>query len=352
MIKILIIVVSLENSNGTERAVVNFANSFDLEKYEITILSLLKQNDCPIFSLKKGVLLDSLGFDEYASTMLFKCARNLRGYLKANDFNYIISTLVYISITLPFITRKKVIAWEHVSFYYHSKILREIRGRIYRKLHLVVCQTKFDLDKYSKKLDNVICIPNIVKININVKRSENIKRVLIVTRFSPEKGIDQLYQIIRGIYSYDRCVDFSFTVVGDGLMKDDFRRKSHDMIDSNFLTLIDKTMEVEKYYVNSDILILPSLSESFGLVIVEAFLYRLPVIAFGIQGGPSALIDNGINGYLIRPFNVSDFIEQIISLMADPNLRKVMGFNNELKGGQFSDSKINSIWVKYLIDLD
>lgn len=347
-IKLLFIVVSLENSNGTERAVINLANSFDPHKYDITIMSILQQHKHSFFTINEGIYQSSLGYDCYSPSVMLKVIRALINYFRKNEFEYVISTLVYISMILPFVTSSKIVAWEHVAFAYHGKFIRFIRNTIYKKFDLVVCQTSYDLNKYATILRKVVCIPNIVKVKTEFKRNSDIKQIVVVTRFSPEKGIDLLYEIIQQTYFSDKNHDYRFVIVGDGDMKENFKEKSADLINNGFLVLEDKTPYIEQYYANSDLLILPSLSESFGLVIVEAFLYRLPVIAFKIEGGPSILIKNGSNGFLIEPFIVNDFVEKIKLLMSNRELRTKMGDNAILNAKEFSEKKVNEMWIKNL----
>ena len=160
------------------------------------------------------------------------------------------------------------------------------------------------------------------------------------------------YKIIRQTYSSDKNHDYRFVVVGDGDMKEDFKEKSRDLIANGFLVLEDKTPNIEQYYANSDLLILPSLSESFGLVIVEAFLYKLPVIAFKIEGGPFKLIKEGENGFLIQPFNVKDFVDKIILLISNKELRVIMGANAIIVAKEFSDEKVHKMWIKNLYGIN
>lgn len=347
-IKLILIVVSLENSNGTERAVINLANSFDLHNYEITIMSILKQHKHSFFTINDGICQSSFGYDFYSPSVMLKVIRTLMNYFKRNEFEYVISTLVYISLILPFVTSSKIVAWEHVAFDYHGKLIRFIRNTIYKKFDLVVCQTSYDLDKYAKILRNVACIPNIVQVKTEFKRNSITKQIVVVTRFSPEKGIDLLYKIIRQTYSSDKNHEYRFVIVGDGDMKETFREKSADLIKDGFLVLEDKTPHIEQYYADSDLLILPSLSESFGLVIVEAFLYKLPVIAFKIEGGPSILIKDGSNGFLIEPFIINDFVEKIILLISNRELRTKMGADAIISAKGFSEKKVHEMWIKNL----
>lgn len=72
-----------------------------------------------------------------------------------------------------------------------------------------------------------------------------------------------------------------------------------------------------------DAFILPSLTESFGLVLLEAMACGLPVIASSVGGIPE-IVEDGINGVLVEPGNVSQIKEAIMKLKENPKLREKM----------------------------
>ena len=80
-----------------------------------------------------------------------------------------------------------------------------------------------------------------------------------------------------------------------------------------------------EYYAASDIFVLPTIYEPFGLVIVEAMASGLPVITSRVAGAADIIID-GVNGLLLRsPSDVSDLATKIELLLSNAGLRKTMG---------------------------
>ncbi len=80
-----------------------------------------------------------------------------------------------------------------------------------------------------------------------------------------------------------------------------------------------------EYYAASDIFVLPTLYEPFGLVIVEAMASGLPVITSRVAGAADIIID-GVNGLLLSsPSDVSDLATKIELLLSNAGLRKTMG---------------------------
>lgn len=80
----------------------------------------------------------------------------------------------------------------------------------------------------------------------------------------------------------------------------------------------------KNFIENIDIFALTSLWEGFGYVLVEAMACRKPVLAFNLSSNPE-IISNGLNGYLIEPYNTEAFAEKIIYLKNNPNEMTSMG---------------------------
>jgi spore coat protein SA len=91
----------------------------------------------------------------------------------------------------------------------------------------------------------------------------------------------------------------------------------------NFVGAIDQE-KLLQYYWDADILVNPSLSESFGMSLVEAMACELPVIATRV-GGMTSVIEEGKTGLLVEPANLSALAKNIIDLLGKPELRKQMG---------------------------
>ena len=91
----------------------------------------------------------------------------------------------------------------------------------------------------------------------------------------------------------------------------------------SFLGYHDKKSLVS-YYNNSDIYVLPSFSESFSLTLVEAMSCGVTPVVSNI-GGPSEIVEDYVNGILIRPGSVRDIAKAIVFLLDNPSIRKKMG---------------------------
>ena len=93
----------------------------------------------------------------------------------------------------------------------------------------------------------------------------------------------------------------------------------------HFLTNISADRKNDLYYA-MDILCLPSISESFGMVFLEAWSCKKPVIGTSI-GAVKCVVNDGVDGLLAIPGNVKDLAEKILQLSSDTALQQTFGIN-------------------------
>ena len=79
-------------------------------------------------------------------------------------------------------------------------------------------------------------------------------------------------------------------------------------------------------YQRTDMFVFTSNYEIFGMVLLEAMYFGLPVIS-SMNGGASTLIGNGKNGYMMEQFDVSSWAENILEVVKDDELRSRLGKN-------------------------
>ncbi|HLG00716.1 MAG TPA: glycosyltransferase [Acidimicrobiia bacterium] len=93
--------------------------------------------------------------------------------------------------------------------------------------------------------------------------------------------------------------------------------------------------ELAQWYRAADVCVVPSLSESFGLVALEAAACGTPVVASAV-GGLCSLVVDGVTGYLVESRDVAEWSKRIEVLLRDPGLARSMGADAEALSRQFS----------------
>ena len=164
------------------------------------------------------------------------------------------------------------------------------------------------------------------KIMEKSKRKANDKDLtfLFIGELTEIKGIDILLEAFK-IASY-RSTNLFLKVIGDGPM----RAYCEKFIADNDLNIKlsgrlghEKTLEEISL---SDVIILPSRTESFGRVILEAFEFEKPVIASRVGGIPQ-LIKDRENGILVKPCDPKELADAMLILSKDSILREKLGKN-------------------------
>ena len=122
-------------------------------------------------------------------------------------------------------------------------------------------------------------------------------------------------------------------------------------IDKKRCHLNASLVTVEDEYLKSSILVQPSRTEGFGLVIVEAMACGLPVVAFDCENGPRSIITDGDEGFLIPAFDVEMFANRLKQLMNDGTLRKEMGEKGLKKSQLYHIDTIGRQWQQLFDEL-
>ncbi len=199
------------------------------------------------------------------------------------------------------------------------------------------------------ELHNLTMIPDPLPLSLHAKSDLKSKRIVTIGRYSYEKGYDYLLRIWSIVEK--RCIDWQLNVYAMGDPTPYVKLMDELSIDKRRCHLNSSLVDVESEYLRSSILVQPSRTEGFGLVLVEAMSCGLPVVSFDCENGPRSLITDGENGFLIPAYDVDLFSKRLIQLINDEQLRVRMGESGLLKSQQYHISKIAQQWVKLFDDL-
>lgn len=93
-----------------------------------------------------------------------------------------------------------------------------------------------------------------------------------------------------------------------------------------------------------DILTLPSVEDSFGMVMIEAWICGKPVIGADIAS-TRCIIDPGIDGWTAKPFDAGDLASRILDLIADPQKRAAFGERGRAKAlARYTWDRVTDAW--------
>ena len=340
---------------GTERVSSQVANALAKEDtYEICFLSLVEQEKEPFFHLEPSITRYQLA-DRWIQPGLgyLPLIGKLHRFLKAHQIDLMIDidiVLDVLSIPAAKFLGTKVISWEHfntefeLSVPYRKWILRySVRHSDY-----VVVLTKADLEIYRNRLgrrDRIVQIYNPVDPPEKFDISDRKKQILSVGRLAPQKGIDKLMKIAAaGLRAHP---DWQWLLLGEGEQRAELEQFIAENNLHNRLILMGNVADVDAYLRQASILVSTSVYEGLGMNILEAKRMGVPCVSFAIIG-PQEIIHDGIDGYLVQPFDCDTMIGKINTLIENPSLRKQFAKQALLSMGDFETETIIKQWKDIL----
>jgi glycosyltransferase involved in cell wall biosynthesis len=142
--------------------------------------------------------------------------------------------------------------------------------------------------------------------------------VLYVGRIAPEKNLELAVEAFKSIQQHVPTARYVW--VGDGPARAALQAAHPDFI----FTGVKRGEALAQHYASADLFPFPSLSETFGNVILEALAAGLPVVAYD-EGAAREHLHDGINGYRVASGNAPAFIKATTTLACNPGLIRHMG---------------------------
>lgn len=146
-------------------------------------------------------------------------------------------------------------------------------------------------------------------------------RILYVGSTIKRKGLDLLIHALGEVKN-----NFELRIVGNGRQEEINKLKKlaiDNKIDGKLTWCGYKEGEaLLEEYGRAEIFVLPTREDCFGLVLLEAMCAKLPIISSKYADGVYDIVENGINGYIIDPFNQNEFAETISKAIGDSDLQK------------------------------
>jgi glycosyltransferase involved in cell wall biosynthesis len=208
------------------------------------------------------------------------------------------------------------------------------RRTCFQKIDAVVWITSFGYNLYKYQFGNGVYIPNPICIDANNLKSSSLcnNRIICVGRFNDIlKRFDRILTVFDLVIRENSQIEL--LVVGD-LNKNirippDNRETIGEMIyrfgiNDKQIVFAGEQKDVEPWYQKSDLLLMTSDNEGFGMVILEAAAYGIPSIIFEIPGLEDIITD-GVNGYIVPQDNFEEMSIKITQFFSNYNLRKEMG---------------------------
>lgn len=342
---------------GTERVGLLIANGLAQKGYNVHIIS--KEAKTPPFfycdpRIKIGVILRTFAERRLRWCKKYQVAK-YRHYLKKWSIDVVIDIDTLLdTLTIPAIEglSVKLVSWDHYNYDYAigNELRKAAIELLKQKSNKLVVLTQKDRQSYLKKehMDEnfVVQIYNPVPFTQQYALPHSSKTVLAVGRFQPQKGFDYLLRAWKIVEEND--AEWNLVVVGDDGRDEVDLHGLSDSLGLNRVSLLPATDKVEDLYKEASIYALSSRFEGFPMVLLEACSMSLPMVAFDCKTGPSEIVENGINGFLVEDGNVERFADKLLEVIHNDVMRCSMGKQAFERSKAFSKEVILEQWQELI----
>jgi len=315
---------SIENIGGIQNYVKNITIRLTEKKHQIDFLStkpLIKKMEVVKFSKNINIYYFPVFFSNYFFRFSPKLIMHFNKIKEKYDVIMIHSFHTFTSLCLLFSPKEKTI---FIPYYHHNSgkgtFTRKILFRIFIKTlgNIAIKHAKFivalteneknmlikDFNKLKNKI-TVIQTGISDKIKISKPYSEKPKKILYVGRFTENKGTLLTIEIFNELLK--DFPNLKLILVGSGPLLKEMRLKIKNLNIERRVIILQNIPDNKLYelYADSDLFLMPSNYETFGIAIAESIASGTPTIAPNVGGIPSYLI-SGFNGYLVEKENMKE----------------------------------------------
>ena len=224
----------------------------------------------------------------------------------------------------------------------------------FRRADAVIAITeaiKMEVIKAGAKPDNVFKIPNMIKIPQSRSRTKvsDYPVIGVMGRFVKKKGFDTFIKALKEVAAAGH--DFRAYIAGEGEERDDLIDLCRDLEIDKKVHFIGWVNDKKNFFSSLDIFCVPSLHEPFGIVILEAFAYNVPVITTDSEG-PNEIAKHEKDALFVTKGSSKELSEALIRLLNDAALAESLK-KNALNSVQtrYDMSIISGVIKSALIDV-
>ncbi|CGG67284.1 glycosyl transferase [Streptococcus pneumoniae] len=360
MKKIGIVRWQMHTAGGGEKVAINLASELS-QKYEVHLVSMFSNAEV-FFSFNNSFRFINLFSKKLSMSKNFlEAVKKLRTYIIEHDIDIVLGIGVSMNCIGTASTlgmKAKFVSCDHTNSIVDldtrvKRIQRYVASRFADK---IITLTTSDRENYIKKYKlNPLKIDYIYNwmdpLVVDKLFDRNSKKLITVGRFDKQKGYDLLSKVAIQVLLNNP--DWEWDIYGSG----------NDQIKQNLITALDKggvlsrvhfkgnVKGTENIYPGHAIYVMTSRYEGLPLVLLEAKQYGLPIVSFDCPTGPSEIILDGENGYLIENFDVKQMSQKIIELIRNDELRLRFSRNAMLDTDKFNKKRIIEQWIELIEEM-
>ena len=357
--KVCFVIESMFNSGGMEN-VLSFCASALCKDIDVSILTLCQNEKKYYFSLSEIIRCYDLALNNVANRRLVEM--RIKDFFHSHSFDIIVSLggidMYYIHSIKD---GSKKVVWFHFAYDVAYTVwlgkspsfLKKAKGYLQhlkriinaRKYDKIVVISSADKKAWGKCSNKVVLIYNPVTIANPIISDRQNKSVIAVGRLDYAKGFDLLINAWR--FVLQKHSDWILDIYGEGELREQLQKQIDELNLSRSIFLRGRTTNMADVYSRYSLYVMSSRSEALGLVLLEASVCGLPLVAYDCPFGPRDIIDNGKNGILVEKVgDIEGLAEAINKLIESPTLRSQMGECAIQMVEKFSLFNIKKEWLQ------
>lgn len=344
-------------SGGAERVLSTLANEIS-KHFRVVIITYVKHT--PVFPIEPRVKVVACQDKTSPSNNLltamnanFTLLNKIKHHLRAENASLaiafltstnILTTIACKSLKIPvIISERNNPAVEKAPF-----VWKKLRRLYYPKANSLVVQNTEIADFYKNFIPpanlKVIKNPLSPKLLAERKTVDKEKIILNVGRLTHQKAQDLLIKAFATVHT----PAWKLRIIGNGYRADELKTLVARLNLTSFVEILPATNQIDEHYNIASIFAFTSVYEGSPNALIEAMAFGLPCVATNCPTGPSELIQNGQNGFLI-PMNDKKALEEYLQkLMEDERLRNQLGNEAAKSVKDFEVTSIAAQWMQLI----
>ena len=225
----------------------------------------------------------------------------------------------------------------------------KLRERLAAKYDCFVILTETEKTEW-QGIPRIEVIPNANPLTSN-KQTDVVssRKIMAAGRMEYVKNFIELIDIWSKVAPSHP--DWRLSIYGDGWMFPFIQQRITKYGLEAQTTLEGASNDMASAYAQSSICVVTSHFEGLSMILVEAQTMGLPVISYACPSGPKDIIQDGVNGFLVTPYNQEAFAERLDKLISDADLRVRMGEEGRRLSQRYTPEVIMAKWEKLFAQL-
>ena len=329
----IVYVISQLSYGGAETSLLDICNYIDSNTFDITVISVLKSDTLQnLFKKNKKIKVISLNFKSRYNIFIILML-GLRLFCLKPDIIHthlpvanIYTRFFSLFIKSNYICTRHTVIFKNNLFYkidlWTSKINKYmIANSLFTKEYLLkykyieedkieIVNLGVDFTKFKKS--------NIEKKDFLYKYSidSDAKIIVNIGSFKKEKGHLYLLKAFKKVVSQNpKCYLF---LAGKGLLFEEIRALACSLGIEENVIFTGNLSNIGDILSFADVFVSPSISESFGISLIEAMYFKVPVIAFNVDAVPNLIKDNE-TGFLVELYDYKSLFKKILEVLNNNN---------------------------------